>query len=118
MLDELFGDEWDDFLDDFLGVDWDDEWGEDLALFDLENTLPFVIQLPERDTTGFYVELDDVCVDGSDVYVSYIEHVPGEIVWTYDTLTYPWLMGITELPDSSAEYNWHFNRIEEIYEHE
>lgn len=118
MLDELFGDEWDDFLDEFLGVDWDEEWGEDLELFDLENTVPFVIQLSKRDTTGFYVELDDVCVDGSEVYVSYIEHVPGEYVWTYDTLTYPWLMGITELPDSSVEYNWQFNCIEKVYEYE
>ena len=78
-------------------------------------TKPFAIQLDERMTSGYYLTLDYVCLEGCTAIVYYTEHIPGEDCPTADVITKPWLFGVAQFPPIDCEINWEFIKHEEVY---
>ncbi|MCX6647248.1 MAG: protease complex subunit PrcB family protein [bacterium] len=77
---------------------------------------PFAIQLGERQTSGFFLTLDYVCLDGCTAVVHYTENTPGPNCPTEDVITKPWLFGVAEFPPIDCIINWEFVKTESVYE--
>ncbi len=77
--------------------------------------VPFLTQLGERPSTGYYMTVDDVCIEGCDVYVKYTEWIPGENCQVEWIITKPWLFSMAQLPEIDCEYAWHFEKSEIVY---
>jgi len=77
----------------------------------------FAVQLPEFPTTGYYATIDNVCINGCDVYVTYTEIFPNPDCDIFPTLTQPWVIGAVELPypQTGCSYTWHFEKMEGGY---
>lgn len=76
----------------------------------------FGIQLGERPTAGYYMEINDVCIEGCDVYIDYTEWIPGENCEVDQVVTMPWLITAVELPPVYCYWTWHFEKHEEVYD--
>ena len=77
--------------------------------------VPFLTQLGERPSTGYYMTVDDVCIEGCDVYVKYTEWIPGQDCQVEWVITKPWLFSMAQLPMIDCEYAWHFEKAEIVY---
>ncbi|MEM4724467.1 MAG: protease complex subunit PrcB family protein, partial [Candidatus Hadarchaeum sp.] len=78
--------------------------------------VPFEVQLPGRPSTGYYLVVDDVCIKGCDVYVTYTEYIPGpncEVLWI---TTKPWGFWRAQLPVVDCQFVWHFEKHEVVYD--
>ena len=75
----------------------------------------FAVQLPEYPTTGYTVTIDNVCVNGADVYVQYTEFYANPDCDIFPTLTQPWIIGAVELKPMGGNYVWHFEKMEGGY---
>ncbi len=73
------------------------------------------IQLGERPTTGYYITIDSVCIEGCDVFVEYTEYIPGENCDVYQVITKPWAIAAVEMPTVYCWWQWYFTKSEEIY---
>jgi hypothetical protein len=73
------------------------------------------IQLGERPSTGYYITIDTVCIEGCDVFVEYTEYIPGENCDVYQVITKPWAIAAVEMPTVYCWWQWHFTKYEEIY---
>lgn len=76
----------------------------------------FGIQLPQRPSSGFFITIDEVCINGCDVFVTYTENIPGPNCVTLPVLTKPWAIGAVELPPVYCLWTWHFTKNEVVYE--
>jgi len=86
-----------------------DPWGDNLIYH-------FGIQLPPRPTTGYYIEINEVCFEGCDIYIDYTEFIPGENCDVLQVETKPWMVGGVELPPVYCYWQWHFEKHEEVYD--
>ena len=73
------------------------------------------IQLGERPSTGYYITIDSVCIEGCDVYVEYTEYTPGESCDVYQVVTKPWAIAAVEMPAVYCWWQWHFTKYEAMY---
>ena len=78
--------------------------------------IPFLMQLGERPTTGYYLVVDNVCIKGCHVYVNYTEYIPGVDCEVEQVITKPWLFSIAQLPLIDCEYYWFFTKSEVVYD--
>lgn len=77
----------------------------------------FGLQMQQRQRTGIYVTIDDVCFKDCDVYIEYTEHFPKEGSCHYwNAKTQPWAVGAVELPPVYCHWTWHFERHEAVYD--
>jgi hypothetical protein len=77
---------------------------------------PFVIQCHEFETSGYYITIDDVCLDGCDAYVSWTLHIPGQNCVVEPVVTKPWAFGVAEFPPIDCKIVWHFEGHESVYD--
>lgn len=73
------------------------------------------IQLPGRPSTGYYLSIDKVCIEGCDVFVEYTEHIPGPDCIVMWIATKPWIIAAVEMPAVYCLWTWHFTKYEDVY---
>ena len=76
----------------------------------------FGIQLPIKPSTGYYISVENVCIEGCDIYVDWTENIPAEncdVVWVE---TKPWATFAVSLPAVYCAWTWHFNKSEVVYD--
>ncbi len=77
---------------------------------------PFIIQAPHFPTTGFFLTIDDVCIEECTLVVNYTLHIPGESCNVGQFPTQPWVFGVAEFPPIKCLTQWEFIGHEEVYE--
>lgn len=76
---------------------------------------PFIIQAHEQLTGGYWISIDEVCLEGCNVRVDYTLHIPGPDCPTADVLTRPWALGYVDLPPIECDVTYEFVGHEEVY---
>ncbi len=74
----------------------------------------FAISLGERPTTGYWIRIDNVCIDNEEdvIHIDYTEMIPGEGCKTEDVITTPYtIYGMMRFADVPVK----FTRHEEVY---
>ncbi len=108
----------DAFMDVWHGIwCWEPPIPEPPSIF-WEEEVPFIVQLGNMPSTGFYVTIDEVCVNEVEMYVEvdWTVHVPAPGCPVEDIPTQPWAIATIEAFDGLHDFDWFFNGNEEVYE--
>jgi len=76
---------------------------------------PFVIQMHMVPTSGFYIEINSVCLEECNAWVDYTIMIPADDCETFPDEFKPWVFGVAEFPPIDCEINWNFAAHEEVY---
>jgi len=77
---------------------------------------PFIIQLDGRPTSGYYITIDEVCLDECTAIIDFTLWEPGPDCNVDQVITRPWIMGVTEVPPIDCELLYEFRGQEKTYE--
>jgi hypothetical protein len=75
----------------------------------------FAIQFDEHPSSGYAIAVNEICIDGCDVFIDYTKFIPGPGVATDPVITKPWAVYAIELPPVYCWWSWYFTMQEEIY---